>query len=50
VNLHYKSCNLHRIVPDFVLQMGDVTNGDGSGGKNHNKTSCLKEAFENYYK
>jgi cyclophilin family peptidyl-prolyl cis-trans isomerase len=31
--LHYKNTPLHRIVPDFVLQMGDITIGDGTGGK-----------------
>jgi len=31
--LHYKNTPLHRIVPDFVLQMGDITTGDGTGGK-----------------
>ena len=30
--LHYKNTNIHRIVPDFVVQMGDVTVGDGTGG------------------
>jgi len=30
--LHYKNTTIHRIVPDFVLQMGDVTENDGSGG------------------
>jgi len=32
-SLHYKNTPLHRIVPDFVLQMGDITIGDGTGGK-----------------
>ena len=32
-NLHYKNSPIHRIVPDFVLQMGDITVGDGTGGK-----------------
>ena len=32
-NLHYKNTPIHRIVPDFVLQMGDITIGDGTGGK-----------------
>jgi len=31
--LHYKNTPIHRIVPDFVLQMGDITIGDGTGGK-----------------
>ena len=31
--LHYKDSPIHRIVTDFVIQMGDVTNGDGSGGR-----------------
>ena len=30
--LHYKNSPVHRIVPDFVVQMGDITTGDGSGG------------------
>ena len=32
-NLQYKNSYIHRIVPDFVLQMGDITRGDGSGGR-----------------
>ena len=31
-SLTYKGTPVHRIVPDFVVQMGDVTKGDGSGG------------------
>jgi len=31
--LKYKGNVIHRIVQDFVIQMGDVTRGDGSGGK-----------------
>jgi len=30
--LHYKNTRVHRIVPDFVVQMGDITTGDGTGG------------------
>ncbi|CAO3647244.1 unnamed protein product [Cunninghamella echinulata] len=30
--LHYKSTRLFRLVPDFVVQGGDVTKNDGSGG------------------
>lgn len=32
-NLQYKNTPVHRIVPDFVIQMGDITRGDGSGGR-----------------
>merc|ERR1719411_914873 len=31
--LHYKNTWVHRIVPDFVIQMGDIIKGDGTGGK-----------------
>lgn len=31
--LHYKNTPVHRVVPDFIIQMGDITVGDGTGGK-----------------
>lgn len=31
--LSYKDTPIHRIVQDFVVQMGDITTGDGTGGK-----------------
>jgi len=30
--LEYKNSPVHRIVQDFVIQMGDITEGDGTGG------------------
>ncbi|XP_071488669.1 peptidyl-prolyl cis-trans isomerase B-like [Diadema antillarum] len=44
--LSYNNTQVHRIVPDFVIQMGDVTEGDGTGGK-----SIYGEFFadENFY-
>lgn len=31
--LHYKKSKFHRIVPDFMIQGGDVTTHDGMGGR-----------------
>ena len=31
--LHYKNTHLHRIIPQFMLQGGDTTRGNGTGGE-----------------
>ena len=47
--MHFKGCKFHRIIPGFMVQGGDITKGNGTGGESIYGSKFMDEVKSAYF-